>query len=288
MKIIEPKVELLEQTDGVSHVARCARVCYGNAVNKGETADIALYQGLKKHNHLSMFRHESVYAMIPNNVISGNYLADYKHCPYIDYRCDEQYFYVATNQNFMLDHKDDTITHMIADHYLTPKEFYNASEKSFNLMRYTFHIVTQISTSRELNRVSPNAIAERSTRYVDESSGVICRSYWLDKEFADDYNQHGNVSSKFGINGFIAGKYLYCCWNSFEDYRELLAVGLKRQDARGVLPLDTATECIYTYSIDEWRHIIALRTADNAHPNARIIANMIKDELIQLGYEFNK
>lgn len=282
MKIIEPKVELFEQTDGVSHVARCARVCYGNAVNKGETADIALYQGLKKHNHLSMFRHESVYAMIPNNAISGNYLADYKHCPYIDYRCDEQYFYVATNQNFMLDHKDDTITHMIANHYLTPKEFYNASEKSFNLMRYTFHIVTQISTSRELNRVSPNAIAERSTRYVDESDGVICRPHQISPKLADYWNNE--MLSEYTVEA----RYLRVCSYAFDQYKGLLAQGLKRQDARGVLPLDTATECIYTYSAQEWKRIIALRTADNAHPNAKIIANMIKDELIQLGYEFNK
>lgn len=35
-------------------------------------------------------------------------------------------------------------------------------------MRYTFRVTTQISTSRELNRVSPNNIAEQSTRYVYE------------------------------------------------------------------------------------------------------------------------
>lgn len=32
------------------------------------------------------------------------------------------------------------------------------------MMRYTFCVDTQISTSRELNRVSPNNIAEKSTR----------------------------------------------------------------------------------------------------------------------------
>lgn len=31
-----------------------------------------------------------------------------------------------------------------------------------------FKVTTQISTSRELNRVSPNNIAEQSTRYVYE------------------------------------------------------------------------------------------------------------------------
>lgn len=44
------------------------------------------------------------------------------------------------------------------------------------MMRYTFCVDTQISTSRELNRVSPNSIAEKSTRYVYED-GTICRPH---------------------------------------------------------------------------------------------------------------
>ena len=64
---------------------------------------------------------------------------------------------------------------------------------------------------------------------------------------------------------------------------------MHRQDARGVLPLDTATVCIYTYSIEEWRHIIDLRyygTTGKPHPNAKIIAGMIKDNLETCGYDF--
>lgn len=46
------------------------------------------------------------------------------------------------------------------------------------MMRYTFCVDTQISTSRELNRVSPNSIAEMSTRYVYKD-GSICRPHWI-------------------------------------------------------------------------------------------------------------
>ena len=64
---------------------------------------------------------------------------------------------------------------------------------------------------------------------------------------------------------------------------------MHRQDARGVLPIDTATKCAYTYSIEEWRHIIDLRyygTTGKPHPNAKIITGMIRDKLINLGYNF--
>ena len=72
-------------------------------------------------------------------------------------------------------------------------------------------------------------------------------------------------------------------------YKYLVEAGLHRQDARGVLPFDTATRCIYTYSIDEWRHILDLRyygTTGKPHPNAKIIAGMIRNNLMELGYDF--
>ena len=63
---------------------------------------------------------------------------------------------------------------------------------------------------------------------------------------------------------------------------------MHRQDARGVLPLDTATRCIYTYSTKEWFDIIKKRvynTTGKAHPNAAIICKLIEQELNGLGYE---
>ena len=64
---------------------------------------------------------------------------------------------------------------------------------------------------------------------------------------------------------------------------------MHRQDARGVLPLDTATGCVYTYSVNQWRHILDLRyygTTGKPHPNAKIIAGMIRNNLMELGYDF--
>ena len=61
MKIIEPKVELWRQEDAKAHVARCARVCYGKETGNDE----ATIKRLINSKHWSMFRHETVYAMIP-------------------------------------------------------------------------------------------------------------------------------------------------------------------------------------------------------------------------------
>lgn len=273
MKIIEPKVEFWKQKDPIAHVARCARVCYGNAVSKGKEADKRLYESLKKSGHLSMFRHESVYAIIPHLSYIDDF-AEFNLVPYIDVKWSNTGIYVATNKNFLIDHEGySTGIDLIKEYQVTP-EYFAQPEIGHSMMRYTFHITTQISTSRELNRVSPNAIAERSTRYVKEN-GVICRPHWISKE-AIPSNENNPEE--------IKGYYNFCNL-SFVMYKQLLEHNIKREDARGVLPLDTATEVVYTYSVNEWRHIIELRSDKKAHPNCQIIVNMIKKELEKLGYD---
>lgn len=279
MKIIEPSVEYWKQGDNVkAHVAKCARVCYGK---ESGNDDVTINTLLKKH-HWSMFRHESVYAIIP---VHERELKDYPLLvlsnPYIKTHTYNGNVYVATNGQFILDKLYPKFIELINMYRVTEDEFSN-TEFGFDMMRYTFCVITQISTSRELNRVSPNNISEQSTRYVYEN-GSICCPYWISTIEAEMFNKDNNVNLDDGIELFLSE-----CNNSFNTYKFLIdQYNFSRQDARGVLPLDTATKCVYTYSIDEWRHIIKLRTDKAAHPNAQIIANMIKKELEGLGYEFN-
>ena len=175
MKIIEPKVELIKQIDPVVHVANCASICYGKDEAKNPEE---LYESLKRLGHLSVFRHESIYAIIPSGKLAFMDVT-YQHCPYIDIRFSGNNCYIATNKNFIFDHINEPFIHLILENQVEPDYFAN-TELGYIMMRYTFKITTQISTSRELNRVSPNSITERSTRYVYED-GTICRPYWLDE-----------------------------------------------------------------------------------------------------------
>lgn len=54
-------------------------------------------------------------------------------------------------------------------------------------------------------------------------------------------------------------RYLLDNYESCKSYLNQIADGMEPQDARGELPLDLATEVVYTYSVSEWRHIIDLR-----------------------------
>lgn len=285
MKIIEPKVELWRQEDAKAHVARCARVCYGKETGNDE----ATVKRLINSKHWSMFRHETVYAMIPIELWYGNFgeiLKGYKASPYISWVTVRDYIYVSTNGNFMLDiEKYEPILYNEINNYRVSEEEFNSCETAYNLFaRWTFCVDTQISTSRELNRVSPNNIAEKSTRYVYED-GTICRPHWISTKEADMFNEDNNADLDEAMNVYLRG-----CKRSFEDYKILIDKHkLNRQDARGILPIDTATRCIYSYNILEWRAILDLRyygTTGKPHPNAYIIASMIRDELMELGYDF--
>lgn len=279
MEIVKPQVELWTQDDPIAHVARCARICYASDKTTGNEA---MYQRLIDSNHKSMFRHQSVYYIIP---YKGWRLANfqrYGECPYLEFRYDSNYIYVSTNKQFIMEHND--FEESYHEFEVDGIEFENTSI-GFSLMRYTFKVVTQISTSRELNRVSPNNIAEQSTRYVNLSKkgGAICQPHWMTDEDVESWEDDDlDSNTKLSV-------YLNSCDQGFEDYNLLLELGMLPQDARGVLPLDTATVCIYTYSIAEWRHIIDLRyygTTGAAHPNAVIIAGMIREKLIDAGHEF--
>lgn len=285
MKIIEPKVELWRQEDAKAHVARCARVCYGKETGNDE----ATVKRLINSKHWSMFRHETVYAMIPIELWYGNFgeiLKGYKASPYISWVTVRGYIYVSTNGNFMLDiEKYEPVLYNEINNYRVSEEEFNSCETAYNLFaRWTFCVDTQISTSRELNRVSPNNIAEKSTRYVYED-GTICRPHWISTKEADMFNEDNNADLDETMNVYLRG-----CKRSFEDYKILIDKHkLNRQDARGILPIDTATRCIYSYNILEWRAILDLRyygTTGKPHPNAYIIASMIRNELMELGYDF--
>lgn len=288
MKIIEPKVELWQQgDDSKAHVARCARVCYGRTSGNDE----ATIKRLIDSEHWSMFRHGTYYIIAnDSDKTLETIVINYANTIGFSYHYEKHVYYITVNGNWVLDHKTQF---GYLSKYIVPIEDFCNTEIGFHMMRYTFCVDTQISTSRELNRVSPNSIAEKSTRYVYED-GSICRPHWLNgycifKDIASHYIVYKDEEPDTDINHKVL-TYIQSCDDSFTNYKYLVEAGLHRQDARGVLPLDTATRCIYTYSINEWRHIIDLRyygTTGTPHPNAKIIAGMIRDNLMELGYDFS-
>lgn len=281
MEIIKPSCELWIQENPIDHVARCARICYASDKTTGNEA---MYNRLQSSNHMSMFRHESIYMIAPGRSDRYELIDGFEFCPFVDYRIDydNNEIYISTNRQFYIENE---AIRYFGEWIVEPAEFANTLLGK-EIMRYTFKVVTQISTSRELNRVSPNNISEQSTRYVNLSKkgGAICQPHWMTDVEVEAW-EDGDLDSDNRVS-----VYLNSCDQAFEDYNYLLQDDMLPQDARGVLPLDTATVCIYTYSYNEWKEIIRKRVyhqTGKAHPNAVIVCKMIENKLKELGYEFN-
>lgn len=290
MKLIKPSVELWseENVTPEQHIARCARVCYGH---EGEGRDPKkLVDTLIKSGHISMLRHASKYFSVddsgqPFNALKSNEYAKAEVVPY-NHVCGSSElgtFHLSTNlQEYLY---GDT-GHIFVDNEISVSDFLEKARQKpilFSIFRLTFCLTTQISTSRELNRVSPNNIAERSTRYCSSKNGLeICEPWWWQEEEGEEgYAEWTNRMIRYTT-----------AWETAEKmYQELIAEeNEKPQDARGVLPLDTATKVVYTYSVEEWQHILDLRYYEHtgkAHPNAKLIMGMVRDQINDFAYNRN-
>lgn len=182
-------------------------------------------------------------------------------------------YFCSTNGHYLKDNPE--IANRLTPYEVSVDKFvYRAIElhfpTAFLCLRYTAFLTTQIGTSRELNRTSPNNIAEQSTRYVNFNRPgrniIICVPHWY---------ASANWTKKLLAN---------VAWKLDEwAYRIAQFLGLPPEDARGFLPLETATRVAYTYSAFEWRHIFKLRllgTTGKPHPNAKIAASLIHEVII--------
>ena len=274
MILIEPKVELLKEDNFYSHVANCARVCYASNNNSNVSDEQFCKNVLIANNHLSMFRHSTIYCKYDRNDWN-RYTVDTFHLAQNINVIDLEDLYVIMNGQSYLEFKRNNVAENLKIDSHIIKDLPNELNE---YKRFTFKVITQISTSRELNRVSPNNIAERSTRYCNYSKDkfgnqiCICKPYYYDNlEIADQLAFINRMSEYEG------------------NYLNRISRGWKPEDAREFLPLCTATEVVYTYNVREWRHIIDLRyygITGKPHPNAKIIVGMIRDQLIYLGYKF--
>ena len=61
------------------------------------------------------------------------------------------------------------------------------------------------------------------------------------------------------------------------EYLDALGFGLKRQEARDLLPLCVKTEMVQCGSLAAWSNLIELRTAKDAHPDAQWMAQGVQE-----------
>lgn len=272
MEIVKPYAQLWDSPNDVL-IVKCAQLCYAS---EKPPKDINTWLEEKWRNgHKSIFRHATYYYAIPCINVNEVLRSFFKYNPYIGYYENNEFVFVSINgqtykETPFINHLNRYMSNELG--LLNLCNTNKDRQEVIKILRKTILVQTQISTSRELNRTSPNNICEQSTRFCnftqDKFNGEvkICQPWWLNDEHV-------------GIENY---NYLTACENATNVYKELINSGLKPQDARGVLPLDTATKVVYTYRIEEWSHILDLRyygKTGKPHPNAKVSANQIRELL---------
>lgn len=269
MKLIKPSIKLIEQGPGkegiLKQIELAGRTSYKSYDKISDDSYKKFINMLIKRGHLSPLEHGSVYLKIPINAMAS-YSHEYYGNPYTKIEIDRSFEYISTNYRVLVEHDwlDDL-------RYLCePTEYHKK--------RITIKVICSIGTSRELNRHRTLSIVEQSTRFCNFSADKFGNEItfilpcWIEDN-QDTYDR-------------------WCFYEALskaeEVYFRLLKHGWKPQQAREVLPLNTATEVVYTAFLEDWKHFLSLRSpkygAKGVHPDAAIIGDMIYDELINSGY----
>lgn len=271
MKLVDPYVKLIENNNPFVIIEKAARICYASESKDSDPGEFC--EKLWNKTHRSPFRHGSLYFKA---TIGTKDLAFVHHNPYIKYVILGPDIYFSTNYQYYKEHpwnftqlRDNQIS---MDEVIIKAEIY---PQVYDILRVTFEVRTQISTTREFNRMSPNNICERSTRYCNFSK--------------DKFNNEITICKPYWYSVLKQDKRIYCeaRWKEAEEaYFETLNY-LSPQDAREFLPLATATIAVYTYSIREWKHFLDLRykgITGPSHPNIQLLAKEIYNQLKENDY----
>ena len=95
------------------------------------------------------------------------------------------------------------------------------------------------------------SVSQQSQRYVDEDNFSFVTPPTLPKEFQEEFRED-----------MEAIRQMYIKWRN---------KGLKKEDARFVLPNACTSEIVVTANFREWRHIIKIRTSPKAQWEIRIV-----------------
>jgi thymidylate synthase (FAD) len=140
--------------------------------------------------------------------------------------------------------------------------------------------VTNRGVSHELVRHRIASYAQQSTRYVGEVDGQmeLIRPDWLTDEME---------AEEFGL-----GKMYMDLMDIIESaYDSMIGNGLGRDQARGILPNDLATEIVIKANFREWRTIFELRavgTTGKPHPQMQaLMGGILMDAASRVPFVFN-
>lgn len=282
MRLIKPSFEILEQQPSyrglMQHIERCGRTCYKSEDKITEDSAEKFVKMLVNRGHTAMVEHGTIYLTLnmTNRQEYFKYCAN-KYSEAISEGEAEKgtwVGYITTNYRVLL--QNDWLGDL---QYLT--------EPTKHIRRITVKFVCDRGVSHEFVRHRVFSFAQESTRYCNYAKDkfgnevtfiIPCWLGW------DEQNIHYGDFEKSGSGSIDSGLFINSLLDAEDYYLCLLKEGWKPQEARAVLPNSLKTELVMTGTVKQWEGFFKLRDANDAHPQARELAQPLHEEFIRRNY----
>lgn len=157
----------------------------------------------------------------------------------------------------------------------------------FHHKRYTVKFICDRGILAEFTRHRKFSFMAESTRYCNYSKGKFNNEltfiipWWI-----DDIEEKSYTSFvEYHPTKYDPAKLWFdVCMNSEDTYIELLDKDWKPEQARNILPLSLKTELYMCGFAEDWEKFFELRTALNAHSQARELAIPLHEEFKNKNY----
>lgn len=276
MKLIESKVELIEQQPGLEgmykQIELAGRTCYKSEDKITEDSAKEFVDRMIKLGHGAMLEHGTVYLEIPEELLVAGF-CKYEHNKHsvANYHYGLGYWFITTNLRVLVENGwlDDL------QYVCEPTEHH---EK-----RITARFTCDRGVSHEIVRHRVMSFAQESTRYCNYGKDkfgneiTFIEPTWYSM-VTDEQREAFDDFLSISEESYMA---LLDKWeNRTPDKRyktKFKGNPLTPQQARQVLPNALKTEIIVTGFESDWKHFFKLRTAGAAHPDMRKLAVELKE-----------
>ena len=275
MKLIKPSVEIIKQEKyDLLHVFKfielAGRTCYKSENKITEDSASEFVDRMVKSGHGAMLEHGTIYLTIPISDISDPTIYKYILNPYSKIFIDFTNSYITTNYRVLIE-----------NNWLNDLR-YISSPNLFHARRTTVKFICDRGVSHEFVRHRVFSFAQESTRYCNytkdkfDSELTFIIPCWIKDIKEDNYYSFIDYHSD-NIDG--SKEWYDSCLNTEKVYFALIEDdNWKPQEARSVLPNSLKTELVMTGFDSDWQNFFKLRCAPNAHPQAKELADMLKDK----------
>lgn len=151
----------------------------------------------------------------------------------------------------------------------------NEHMSPFEAVVYMFQVKAPIFVARQMMRHRTASVNEVSARY-----SVVPEEFYVPKHLrlqSATNRQGSGPLMPYKARKFAEAAMAGAMRDAYEVYREMLRMGMSREQARMVLPVSMYTEFTFTMNLRNLLHFLKLREDEHAQYEVRKVAGMMRE-----------